>query len=272
LQKQSKCVHYISNDFREGIGMARIVLVTGAAGGIGKAVCHRLAVDGLTVVAADLSQDAAQQLVDDLPGQNHRAIMLDVASETDVMAAFSDAEALGQPIDYVVAAAGILLFAANGDRPLITDITLKDWQLTQDVNSTGTFLLLREYLRSADRRGMRNGRFVGFSSVAAQLGGYRSSSAYIASKGAVMALIKAGARESAHMGITVNAVAPGLIDAPMLRQSLPVENDAQVVDKIPLQRIGSPEEVAGAVAFLVGPDAAYITGSVIDVNGGYRMQ
>lgn len=252
--------------------MSGIVLVTGATGGIGKAVCHRLAQDGFSVLAADLSLDTAQLLVNDLPGTGHRAIVLNVTDEAGIAAAFAQAQALGAPIAHVVAAAGILLFAANGDRPALTDITLADWQLTQTVNATGTFLLLREFLRGATSSGARNGRFVGFSSVAAQLGGYRSSSAYIASKGAVMALIKAGAREAASMGITVNAVAPGLIDAPMLRQSLAPENDAQIVGNIPLNRIGTPEDVAGAVAFLVGPDGAYVTGAVIDVNGGYRMQ
>lgn len=252
--------------------MDRIALVTGAAGGIGKAVCQRLAADGHAVLAADLTQDAAEHVVAGLPGASHRAIALDVADEAAVVATFAEAEGIGQPVNHVIAAAGILLFAANGDRPLITDITLADWDRTQTINSTGTFLLLREYLRGASRRPIVDGRFVGFASVAAQLGGYRSSSAYIASKGAVMALIKAGAREAAHLGITVNAVAPGLIDAPMLRQSLPPENDAKIAANIPLNRIGTPQDVAGAVAFLMGSDAGYITGAVIDVNGGYRMQ
>lgn len=252
--------------------MGRIALVTGAAGGIGKAVCHRLAEDGFHVLAADLTLQAAQRVVAELPGQGHRAIALDVSDETAVQAAFAEAEATGAPIDHVIAAAGILLFAENGGRPALTDITLSDWQLTQNVNSTGTFLLLREYLRGATRRTVPNGRFVGFSSVAAQLGGYRSSSAYIASKGAVLALMKAGAREAASLGVTVNAVAPGLIDAPMLRQSLAPENDAKIAANIPLNRIGTPDDVAGAVSFLMGSDAGYITGAVIDVNGGYRMQ
>lgn len=248
------------------------VLVTGAAGGIGRSVCARLAEDGFTVIAADLSRDAAQAVVAELAGQGHRAVALDVSSESAVAAVFAEAEALGAPVDHVVAAAGILLFAPNGDRPPITGIALADWELTQRVNATGTFLLLREYLRGAGRRTIANGRFVGFSSVAAQLGGYRSSAAYIASKGAVMALVKAGAREAAALGITVNAVAPGLIDAPMLRQSLAPENDAAIAANIPLNRIGTPGDVAGAVSFLMGPDAGYITGTVIDVNGGYRMQ
>ena len=252
--------------------MTGVCLVTGAAGGIGKAVVRRLAEDGFRVLAADLSGQAAQASLEKLPGVGHRAISLDVANEDAVVAAFAEASEVGAEIDHVVAAAGILLFVADGQRPPLTEINLADWNLTQTVNSTGTFLLMREYLRGANRRTISNGRFIGFSSVAAQLGGYRSSSAYIASKGAVMGLVKAGARESAHLGITINAVAPGLIDAPMLRQSLPRENDASVTGNIPLQRIGTPEDVAGAVAFLMGPDSSYITGSVIDVNGGYRMQ
>lgn len=252
--------------------MTGACLVTGAGGGIGRALTARLAADGFRILAADLALETAEAAIAGLAGEGHRAIALDVASEAAVTAAFAEAEALGSPIDQVVAAAGILLFAPDGGRPPITDITLRDWALTQDVNSTGTFLLLREYLRGANRRTIVNGRFVGFGSVAAQLGGYRSSSAYIASKGAVLGLVKAGAREAGHLGITVNAVAPGLIDAPMLRQSLAPEDDATAASNIPLNRIGTPEDVAGAVSFLLGPGAAYITGAVIDVNGGYRMQ
>lgn len=252
--------------------MEGVCLVTGAAGGIGRAIVQRLAEDGYRVLAADLKLESAEASLTNIKGDGHRAIALDVADEAAVAAAFAEAETLGAPIDGVIAAAGILLFAPNGDRPLITDIELKDWDLTQRVNSTGTFLLLREYLRGITRRQVSGGRFIGFASVAAQLGGYRSSSAYIASKSAVLGLIKAGARESAHLGVTVNAIAPGLIDAPMLRQSLPPENDTAVISNIPLQRIGTPDDVAGAVAFLMGKDASYITGSVIDVNGGYRMQ
>ncbi|WP_172330317.1 SDR family NAD(P)-dependent oxidoreductase [Mangrovicoccus sp. HB161399] len=252
--------------------MSGLCLVTGAAGGIGKAVANRMAADGFTVLAADLDHARAEAALADLQGEGHRAIALDVSDEAAVVSAFRAAEDQGRPIAHVVAAAGILLFAPDGDRPPLTEIALKDWDLTQRVNSTGTFLLLREYLRSTARADTKGGRFVGFTSVAAQLGGYRSSAAYIASKSAVLGLMKAAAREAAPRGITVNSVAPGLIDAPMLHQSLSPENYGAVAANIPLNRIGTPEDVAGAVAFLMGPDAAYITGAVIDVNGGYRMQ
>ncbi|WP_246666077.1 SDR family oxidoreductase [Aquamicrobium sp. LC103] len=230
-----------------------------------------MARDGFRVLAADLDLAAAEQIVVGLEGDGHRAARLDVTDEGAVADLFAAAGDDGE-IASVIAAAGILLFAPNGERPPITDIKLEDWELTQRVNSTGTFLLLREYLRARTVRPVPAGRFVGFSSVAAQLGGYRSSAAYIASKNAVLGLIKAGAREAAPLGITVNAVAPGLIDAPMLRLSLPPEQDGAVSAAIPLGRIGTPEDVAGAVSFLLGSDAAYLTGAVIDVNGGYRMQ
>ena len=111
-----------------------------------------------------------------------------------------------------------------------------------------------------------------FTSSAAQLGGYRSSSSYISSKSGVIGLTKAVARECAGDGITCNAVAPGLIDAPMLRLSLAAGDESAASAGIPLGRIGTPEDVAGAVAFLLSEDASYMTGGVLDVNGGYRMQ
>ena len=252
--------------------MSGVCLVTGAAGGIGRAIIVRLAKDGYRVLAAGRRLDAVENAIANLPGNGHRAISLDLADEAAVIAAFANAESRGEPIDKVIAAAGILLFAPDGDTPAIVDIELSDWNLTQAINSTGTFLLLREFLRGAARRNIEHGRFVGFSSVAAQLGGYRSNAAYIASKSAVLGLMKAGARQAADLGITVNAIAPGIIDTPMLRQSLAPENDGPVAAAVPLRRIGLPEDIAGAVAFLVGPDSSYITGAVIDINGGYRMQ
>ena len=171
----------------------------------------------------------------------------------------------------LVTAAGILLLRPDGSRNPIAETSLEEWQQTLDINARGTFLFCRAYARrvTVPREG---GRVVTVGSVAAQLGGYRSSSSYIASKAAVLGFTKGLARELAPFGVTANSVAPGLIDAPMLRLSLDPADDAKAAAGIPLGRIGTPEDVAGAVSYLVSPDASYVTGNTIDVNGGYRMQ
>jgi 3-oxoacyl-[acyl-carrier protein] reductase len=245
------------------------VLVTGACGGIGRAVAHRLARDGYRVLAVDQGADQAEDLASKLPGSGHRGLRCDVSVETDVEALFTEA---GR-VEGAVLAAGVLRLRADGSRAPLAETSLADFEEHMSVNARGTFLCLRAYLQqwSAGSRPER-GRVVTFASVAAQLGGYRSSASYIASKGAILALTKAAAREAAPLGITVNAVAPGLIDAPMLRMSLPLGQEAAAAAAIPLNRIGSPEDVAGAVAFLMSDDSAYMTGGVLDINGGYRMQ
>lgn len=252
--------------------MTDVALVTGASGGIGKAVCERLARDGYLVVTTDLSQPAVDELSAGLPGEGHAGYALDITDDHDIATCMDNVEARHGPIKTLVAAAGILLLDKNGQRRPITETSNAEWQQTQQVNSTGTFFLLRAFLRLRSQQRLEGARFIAFSSVAAQLGGYRSSASYIASKSAVLGLVKAGAREGAEFGVLVNAVAPGLIDAPMLRLSLDPANDGEVEKNIPQGRIGTPEDVAGTVSFLAGPDSAYTTGSVIDVNGGYRMQ
>ncbi|MBN3725150.1 SDR family NAD(P)-dependent oxidoreductase [Burkholderia sp. Ac-20379] len=249
----------------------RIALVTGGAGGIGVAICRALAAAGHRVAVTDLQLDAARRVAESLPGQGHGAFALNVASEADVQAAFDAVTAqLGRP-EILVHSAGILHFKPDGDRPLVIETSLADWQRNVDINQTGCFLVCREYARRLPA-GQSFGRVVTLSSVAAQLGGYRSNAAYIASKAAVLGLTKALARELAPQGVTVNAVAPGMIDAPMLRLSLPPEKDATAAAAIPLNRLGLPEDVAAAVVHLVSPEASYQTGTTVDVNGGYRMQ
>ncbi len=135
------------------------------------------------------------------------------------------------------------------------------------------FLCGRAYLRRREAAPVAHGRIVTFGSVAAQLGGYRASATYIGAKSAVLGLTKAMARESAHLGVTCNSVAPGLIDTDMLRGTVQSSGAlTAAAANIPLGRIGTVDDVAGAVDYLASEQAAYITGNVIDVNGGYRMQ
>jgi 3-oxoacyl-[acyl-carrier protein] reductase len=248
----------------------RAALVTGGGGGIGAAICQALADDGLRLAVLDRS-DSIGDLVNRLPGSGHVALAVDVSDEVLVKRAFDQAQAALGEIAVLVTAAGILMLRPDGSRNLVAETDLAEWQKTQDINATGAFLCCREYARRLPDN-LAGGRIVTLSSVAAQLGGYRSSASYIASKSAVLGLTKVMARELAAKAVTVNSVAPGLIDAPMLRLSLDPSDDAKASAQIPLGRLGTPEDVAAAVRFLVSPGASYITGVTIDVNGGYRMQ
>ena len=249
----------------------RLAVVTGGGRGIGEAVCRQLAKQGLRIAVADIHGDNAQRVARDL-GAGHAGYSVDVSDEKAVQSLFTQVESAQGPVAVLVCAAGLLILP-GGDRPLIKDLDLDTWERSFAVNTRGAFLCSREYLRRREAAPLAGGRVVFFGSVAAQLGGYRSSAAYIGAKAAVLGYAKAFARESAHLGITANAIAPGLIDTDMLRSTVSSSGAlAASAQNIPLGRIGAPDDVASAIAYLVSPAASYITGNVIDVNGGYRMQ
>ncbi|SCK43564.1 NAD(P)-dependent dehydrogenase, short-chain alcohol dehydrogenase family [Variovorax sp. HW608] len=249
----------------------RLALVTGGGRGIGEAVCRQLASQGLRVVVADIDGDNAARVAREL-GAGHAAETVDVADEAAVIGLFERVEAAHGPVAVLVCVAGLLILP-NGERPLIKDMSMDTWERSFAVNTRGAFLCSREYLRRREANPLAQGRVVFFGSVAAQLGGYRSSAAYIGAKAAVHGYAKAFARESAHLRITANVIAPGLIDTDMLRATVTSSGAlAAAAQNIPLGRVGRVDDVAAAVAYLVSPAAEYITGNVIDVNGGYRMQ
>jgi len=248
-----------------------VAIVTGAGRGIGLAVAKRLAAQGMTIAVADVALHQAQQGCGELP-KGHLAVQMDVRDEASVETVFTQVERALGPVRVLVSNAGVLLPGRDGQRPRLWDLDLDNWEQTFAVNARGTFLCARAFVRRRRAQPLAHGRVVTISSVAAQLGGYRSSAAYIASKAAVLGLTKAIAREGAAFGMTANAVAPGLIDAPMFHQTVDGGISADVNDLIPAGRLGTSEDVASAVGFLVSHDADYLTGGVIDVNGGYRMQ
>ncbi|MBB5216687.1 SDR family NAD(P)-dependent oxidoreductase [Parapusillimonas granuli] len=256
----------------KGAGEGGLALVTGAAGGIGSEICRRLAARGLTVAVADLDPQRARTVAEGL-GPAHVSLAFDVADEASVDASFERLESDHGPVRVVVCAAGLLQFGPGGERPLIQSTELDLWNRSMAVNATGVFLCARAYVRHRVAAPVAHGRFITFASVAAQLGGYRSSASYIAAKSAVLGFTKALAREVAPMGITVNSVSPGLIDTDMLRSTVASSGAMEAAAAaIPLGRIGTVADVASAVDYLVSEEAGYITGSVMDVNGGYRMQ
>lgn len=249
----------------------RWAVVTGGGRGIGEAVARRLAAEGMRVVVADIDRANADRVAASL-GAPHVGRAVDVADEEAVQALFEDIESTLGAVSVLVCVAGILILP-GGERPLIKDMTMDTWERSFAVNTRGAFLCSREYLRRREAANVEHGRVVFFGSVAAQLGGYRSSAAYIGAKAAVHGYAKAFAREAAHLGITSNVIAPGLIDTEMLRSTVTSSGAlAAAAQNIPLGRVGTVDDVAAAVSYLVSPAAAYITGDVIDVNGGYRMQ
>lgn len=251
----------------------RVALVTGAAGGIGLASAHGLAADGCRIVLADLDPDGLARAEAELTaaGATAETVVMDVADEASVEAAFAAAEAALGPVSVLVLCAGIM-----GGGPCVSselaDITLEQWERVNAVNARGTFLCMREFLRRRQETPVADGRIVTLSSAAGQLGGYRGDPAYVASKAAILGLTKIAARQCAEQGITVNCIAAGPVRTGMFERAMDPDAVPGLAARIPLGRVGTADDVAGAVRYLAGDAARWITGATIDVNGGYRMQ
>jgi 3-oxoacyl-[acyl-carrier protein] reductase len=233
-------------------------LVTGGSGAIGAAICRRLAADGLHVVVhANRNLASAQSLCNELQdnGGSAQAIQFDV---TDGSATQSALEALleGGPIQVLVNNAGI------HDDAVFPGMQRKQWHSVIDVSLNGFFNVTQPLSMPMIRS--RWGRIINISSIAG-IAGNRGQTNYAAAKGALHAASKSLALELATRGITVNAVAPGIISSNMSKD---VFDSATIAKLVPMKRAGKPEEVAALVGFLASDSAAYITGQVISVNGG----
>ena len=243
---------------------ARVAVVTGAASGIGLGVARRLASDGHAVALLDLDGDAAQDAAKDLTTEGHRATGygVDVADRGALESVYGAVRRDLGPVAIVVTSAGIEAFDPA------TDITPEKWDRIIAVNLTGTFVSVQ--LALADMLEAGWGRIVTISSSSAQSGAPNMAH-YVASKGGVIGLTKALARELASQGITANTIPPTIVDTPMARKGEsgghvpPVEMMATMV---PLGRAGTPEDIAAACSFLCSDEAGYITGQIIGVNGG----
>jgi len=243
---------------------ARVAVVTGAASGIGLGVARQLASDGHAVALLDLDGDAAQDAAKDLTTEGHRATGygVDVADRGALESVYGAVRRDLGPVAIVVTSAGIEAFDPA------TDITPEKWDRIIAVNLTGTFVSVQ--LALADMLEAGWGRIVTISSSSAQSGAPNMAH-YVASKGGVIGLTKALARELASQGITANTIPPTIVDTPMARKGEsgghvpPVEMMATMV---PLGRAGTPEDIAAACSFLCSDEAGYITGQIIGVNGG----
>ena len=249
----------------------RVALFSGGVSGLGLATAQRFAANGLAVIVADLDGTRALETAATLPGAGHWGIGMDVADEQSVTAGLKAAEGRSGPVAVLACFAGISSNHSARKSVALVDTEMDEWEAVPRVNARGTFLCVREMMRRRMRQAVEHGRIIVVSSVAGQFGGVQSGSAFSASKGAIFALMKVAAREAAPMGMTVNALAPGSIDTPMLTQILGDET-APITAAIPLQRIGTPDDVAAAASYLASPEAAYVTGATIDVNGGMQMR
>ena len=253
--------------------VGRSALVTGAARGIGRAIAERLVADGLGVSVADLTSSKAEvdAVVTALSGRGAAlGVAMDVADAESVEAAIAAHVAHFGGLDVMVANAGIAITA-----PLL-ETTGEQWQLTMDVNAKGVLHCYQAAARQMIAQG-RGGRLIAAASVAAHRGG-KWQGAYSASKFAVRGLSQSVAQELAPYQITVNVYSPGVVHTPMWegidlemtrRRGTELGSEmAGMVAGIPLGRLETPEDVAGVVSFLASPDAAYITGQSIVVDGG----
>ena len=240
----------------------KVALVTGASRGIGRAIAGRLAAQGATVVAAargDHAGETARALTEQ--GLRAEAVSLDVTDAEAIERLPADIVARHGRLDVIVSNAGI-----TRDQ-LLMRMKREDWDAVIATNLTATFLLAQAAVRPMLKQ--RGGRIIAISSVVGQTGNAGQSN-YAASKAGLIGFAKALAREVASRHITVNVVAPGLVDTDMTR-ALAEKAQIDWAAQIPLGRPGTPEEVAAAVCFLASDEAAYITGHVLAVNGGMYM-
>jgi len=240
----------------------RTAFVTGASRGIGRACALELARAGARVILAARQREKLEEVAAEVRalGAGAFVVEIDLASPASIAQAFASAKELG-PIHILVNNAGI-----TRDN-LALRMKLEDWEAVIQTNLTGAFLCIQQVLQGMMRE--RWGRIVNISSVVGEAGNPGQAN-YVASKAGLIGLTKSLAQEMASRNVTVNAVAPGFIETDMTAV-LSDDLKTNLLTRVPLKRLGKPEDIAAAVAFLASDGAGYITGHVLDVNGGMYM-
>jgi 3-oxoacyl-[acyl-carrier protein] reductase len=240
----------------------KLALVTGAAGVLGLATARALADDGYRVIMADIEREKLDQLAESI-GSAAYPLVLDVSEPDKVKDASETIRREIGEVSVLVNNAGIL---SNNK---VADTTDDEWRRIMSINLDGAFYLCREWLPGMTTQGW--GRIINICSLAMKTGGLTAGTGYTASKGALAALTFSLARETAPTGVTANGIAPAYIETPMVTEFLTEAQRRQLLTQIPVGRFCDAEEVAHVVRFLVAPLSGFITGEIIDINGGLHM-
>jgi NAD(P)-dependent dehydrogenase (short-subunit alcohol dehydrogenase family) len=252
--------------FDLGAGLkGKAVLLTGAAGGIGREVALAFAAAGARVAAVDVAQTQAGVVVAEMEGGPHVAIGHDLRQVAGHKALVDRVVAEFGELNVLVQTAAVLI-----RRNSFFDVSEADWDVQHDVNLKASFFLAQAAAGAMLRTG-KGGRIVNFTSQGWQSGGFGGSVAYAATKGGIVSMTRGLARSLAKERITVNAISPGAADTAMMRSGMDDAALAATVAQIPLGYMARPSQLAGAVLFLASDHADYITGATINVSGGWLM-